>query len=278
MSQIATIPHGPDMKTSRQIFLIVLVWLSSAVAVADEPGGEAPRPTNLHLYLLIGQSNMAGRGDIEDQDRKTHPRVLMFNKDGQWTPAVDPLHFDKPIAGVSLGSTFGRVMAAEDDTITIGLIPCAVGGTPLKRWQKGGDLWKQAVARAKAAMKDGKLHGILWHQGESDAGSKDTADNYGQRLAEMVADLRKELDSPEVPFVAGTLGDFLAEETKGGTPSYWKLINEQIKAIPTTVPHTAVADSKGLKPKSDKVHFDAPSLRELGRRYAAAMQRLQQPR
>lgn len=265
------------MNTSRGAVVVALVWLCCARAFAAEPAASDKRPANLHLYLLIGQSNMAGRGEIEDQDRQTHPRVFMFTKDNQWAPAVDPLHFDKPIAGVSLGSTFGRAMADSDEAVTIGLIPCAVGGTPLKRWQKGGDLWKQAIARTNAAKKDGTLRGILWHQGESDAGQQATAANYSERLAELIVDLRKELAAPDVPFVAGKLGDFLAEKAKDGRPSYWKLVNEQIEALPRQVTHTAVVDSAGLKSKDDKVHFDAASLREFGRRYAAAMQRLQQP-
>ncbi len=264
------------MKIPCQVCVAALLWLCSVAAFAAEPAMPNIRPADLQLYLLIGQSNMAGRGELEDQDRQAHPRVLMFTKDNQWAPAVDPLHFDKPIAGVSLGSTFGRVMAEADEKVTIGLIPCAVGGTPLKRWQKGGDLWKQAVARTQAAMKDGTLQGILWHQGESDSGDEATAESYGQRLAEMVIDLRKELDAPDVPFVAGKLGDFLAEKSKDGQPSYWKLVNKNIEALPQLVPHTAVIESAGLKSKADKVHFDAASLREFGRRYATAMQRLQQ--
>jgi hypothetical protein len=262
------------MKMPCRLCVAALLWLCSMAAFAAEPATPEKRPAHWHLYLLIGQSNMAGRGEIEEQDRQVHPRVFMFTKDNQWAPAVDPLHFDKPIAGVSLGSTFGRVMADADKDVTIGLIPCAVGGTPLKRWQKDGDLWKQAVARAKAAMKDGTLRGILWHQGESDSGDKAIAESYGRRLAEMVVDLRKELDAPDVPFVAGKLGEFLAETSPEGLPSYWKLVNKQIESLPEHVPHTAVVDSAGLKSKADKVHFHAASLRELGRRYATAMQKL----
>lgn len=262
------------MLTLRRLLLVVLSVSCAAIAWGAEPPPVRGRQP-MHLYLLIGQSNMAGRGKVEDQDQQAHPRVVMFTKDNRWVPAVDPLHFDKPIAGVGLGTTFGKTMADDDGIVTIGLIPCAVGGTPLKRWQKGGDLFKQAVARAKAAQKDGTLKGILWHQGESDAGAQDTAETYGERLSQMVTDLREELDTPTAPFVAGTLGDFLAVKSKEGKPSYWKLINEQITALPKTLPHSAIADSAGLKDKGDKVHFDSPSLRTLGRRYAEAMQGVQ---
>jgi hypothetical protein len=242
------------------------------VVQAAEP---TPTKEKFRVYLLIGQSNMAGRGVVEEQDKQAHPRVLMFTKDESWAPAVDPLHFDKAAAGVGLGSSFGRAMADADPTITVGLIPCAVGGTPLSRWQKDGDLYKQAVVRAKKAMVDGTLCGILWHQGEGDSASKETADSYGERLAQMVVDLRAELGAGDVPFVAGQLGEFLLEKTKQGTPSFWPVVNEQIASLPNRVKNTAVVPSAGLKHKGDDVHFDSPSLREFGRRYATAMQKLQ---
>lgn len=256
------------------MFGMILVATIVSSAHADEPI-KRPAKEKFHLYLLIGQSNMAGRGVIEEQDKQPPPRVLKFTKEKNWAAAVDPLHFDKPIAGVGIGTTFGRVMAEAQPDVVIGLIPCAVGGTPLSRWQKEGDLYKQAVDRTRAAMRDGTLKGILWHQGESDSGSETTAKSYSERLAQMIRDLRTELEAGEVPFVAGELGQFLNRESKDGKPSYWPLVNEQINSLPKLVPHTAVASSKDLKHKGDVVHFDSPSLREFGKRYATAMQSLQ---
>lgn len=248
--------------------------LSLSAFASDAP--KLPAKKEFHLYLLIGQSNMAGRGKVEADDKVPHPRVLMFTKANDWAPAVDPLHFDKPtIAGVGLGSTFGRVMADANPNVTIGLIPCAVGGTPLSRWQKGGDLYEQALVRAKAAMKDGTLKGILWHQGEGDSGSESTAKTYAARLAQAVKDWRKDLGESDVPFVAGKLGLYLAKENKEGKPSYWPLVNEQIASLPKLVPHCAVVESDGLVHKGDQVHFDTPSLHEFGKRYAKQMQALQ---
>jgi hypothetical protein len=234
-----------------------------------------PSKDKLHLYLLIGQSNMAGRGAVEEQDKKPNAHVLTFTKEKAWAPAVDPIHFDKPIAGVGLGTTFGKVMAEANPGVTIGLVPCAVGGTPLDRWQKDKDLYAQALVRIKAALKDGTLKGILWHQGENDAGDLEKSKTYAARLAAMVQDWRKDLDAPDVPFVAGKLGEFLVETGKDGKPSHWKLVNEQIAEIPKLAKNAAVVESSGLKHKGDVVHFDSASLREFGKRYAKAMLELQ---
>ncbi len=258
------------------VLLVALVVGFHREAAADEPAIKLPTKEQFHLYLLIGQSNMAGRGKIEQQDKTPHPRVLKLTKENTWARGIDPLHFDKPqIAGVGLGSSFGRTMADADPDVTIGLIPCAVGGTPLVRWQKDGDLYKQAVERAKIAMKDGTLKGILWHQGENDAGREETAKTYSERLAKMIADLREELGVKDCPFVAGKLGEFLARESKDGKPNYWPLVNEQLDVVAKTVLHVAVVSSGDLKHNGDGVHFDSASLRELGKRYAKAMTELQ---
>lgn len=254
-------------------FALPVLLACASVSAGAEPV-QLPAKEKFHLYLLIGQSNMAGRGAVEDQDKVPHPRVLKFNASKAWAPALDPLHFDKPIAGVGLGSSFGRAMADADPSITVGLIPCAVGGTPLERWKKGGDLYQQAMVRAKAALKDGTIRGILWHQGEGDSGKKETAESYAARLSQMVKDLRAELGAGDVPFVAGELGLFLAKE-KEGKPSFWPTVNEQINSLPKLAPNTAVVSAEGLKHKGDQVHFDSASLREFGKRYAVAMQKLQ---
>ncbi len=235
-----------------------------------------PPKDKLHLYLLIGQSNMAGRGPLDIDQRVSRLRVLKFSQHNAWTAGIEPLHYDKPsIAGAGIGMSFARAMSDADKDITIGLIPCAVGGTPLSRWSKGGDLYNQALERARAAMKDGTLKGILWHQGENDAGAESTARSYAERLAQMVTDLRADLGAGEVPFVAGKLGEFLATQTKDGKPDFWPVVNEQLATLPAKVSHTAVVESTGLKHKGDHVHFDTPSLREFGQRYAEAMKKLQ---
>lgn len=230
---------------------------------------------DFHLYLLIGQSNMAGRGQVEPQDREIHPRVFMLDKAGKWAPAADPLHFDKPIAGVGPGLAFGRIMADRDSSIRVGLIPCAAGGSPISVWKHGG-FWEQtnskpyddAIERTRIAIKDGVLKGILWHQGESDSNEKD-AELYEDRLVELINTLRKELKAPDVPFIAATLGDFVVE----GNP-HARVVNEALRRIPQQVKNAACVDSSGLEHKGDNVHFSAESARELGRRYSKAMIRL----
>src|SRR3954468_2526779 len=94
------------------------------------------QPRDRELFLLIGQSNMAGRGPIEAQDREPIPGVYSLNKQMEWVPAIDPLHFDKPeIAAVGVGRTFAKTLLSVNPSASIGLIPCAFGGTSLEQWK-----------------------------------------------------------------------------------------------------------------------------------------------
>lgn len=254
-----------------------LIWSAGTLGVAADSPVALPQPEQFHLYLLAGQSNMAGRGKVTDADRTPHPRVLMLNKAGEWVPAVDPMHFDKPgIVGVGLGRTFGIDMAELDPNVTIGLIPCAVGGSGIDSWKPSGvhpetktKPWDDAIARTGVALKSGTLKGILWHQGESDSGPK-LADEYEAKLHDLIARFRKEFENPDLPFVAGQLGQFEDSPWSEGR----KTVDTAHRLLPEKVPHTAFVSSDDLKHKGDGTHFDADSCRTFGHRFAAEYQKL----
>jgi len=222
-------------------------------------------PEHMQLFLLIGQSNMAGRGKVEPADEVTHPRIFMLTKERDWVPAKDPLHFDKPVAGVGPGLEFARTLVAADPKITVGLIPCAVGGTALDKWKVGGELYTAAVARAREAMKRGTLGGILWHQGESDK-TPDQIATYGDRFAAMIRQLRHDLDAENVPVVMGELGRFRPAHAE---------FNAALPEISRQVPRCTYVTTENLVDRGDRLHFDAPSQRVLGQRYAAGFVGLQ---
>jgi hypothetical protein len=252
----------------------LLVWLNcfGFLPAAAAEAFQLPPKSRFHLFLLIGQSNMAGRGAVEEEDRTPHPRVLMLNQAGEWVPAVDPMHFDKPAAGVGLGKTFGRLVAEASPGVTVGLIPCAVGGSPIDAWKPGAfdaptrsHPWDDAIRRAKLALAAGELKGVLWHQGESDSNDK-LAAGYAAKLDDLVARLRKELNAPNVPFIAGQMGVFADNPWSDAK----KVVDRAHRELPSRVPRTAFVSAEGLRHKGDRVHFDSASLREFGRRYARA--------
>ena len=223
-----------------------------------------------HLYLLIGQSNMAGRGPVDAESKVPHPRVLMLNKNREWVPATDPMHFDKAVAGVGPGLAFGKRMAEENSKIRIGLIPCAVGGTPISAWVPGKEdksththPYDDMLERARVAMQAGVMKGILWHQGEADRSNPD----YGKRLTELIEQLRKDLSAPDVPFVAGELTPFNPKNA-AATAAF----NAVVRGL--SMRNYACVSGEGLEHRGDNTHYDTASARILGQRYAEKIKEL----
>jgi hypothetical protein len=255
---------------STHVRLLITAISAIAFTTTAAPHG------NLQLFLLVGQSNMAGRGRVTEADRRSHPRVLMLTKDDTWEPAVSPVHFDKKVAGVGLGRTFGITIAEGDPQATIGLIPCAVGGSPISTWEPcayykatKSHPWDDAIRRAKVALKSGTLKGILWHQGESDS-KWNLAPLYEKKIHDLIARFRAELNAPDVPFIAGQMGEFKERPWS----DHKKQVDRVQRELSSKVSNTAFVNSNGLEHKGDKVHFNAAGFRELGRRYAAAYREL----
>jgi hypothetical protein len=194
----------------------------------------------------------------------------MLDKNNHWVPASDPVHFDKPaVAGIGPAIGFAKAMLAVHPKIRIGLVPCALGGSPIRVWEPDSVYlqhfhpYDDAVARTEIAMRQGVLKGILWHQGESD-NSPEAAALYAAKFKILMARFRTAFRLPQLPVVAGEIGYF----------NKVNFINKVIDALPGQVQHMAVVSAEGLTDKGDATHFDARSARELGKRYAAALQKL----
>ncbi len=247
-------------------------------AIAEQTQVNVPNdPENFHLIVLAGQSNMAGRGKVAAKDQKVHPRILCLSASGQWKHAVAPLHFDKPkLVGVGLGRTFALRYAAEHPDVTVGLVPCAVGGSPIAAWAPGGyhqqtntHPYDDALARCRRAMESGRIKAVLWHQGESDS-KPNLAPVYREKLTELVERFRTDTNSGEAPWIIGQLGQF---KEKPWTDAR-RLVDQAHRQVATEIPHAAFVCSTGLVHKGDETHFSSASVRELGRRYFSAWKQL----
>ncbi|HLT93586.1 MAG TPA: sialate O-acetylesterase [Membranihabitans sp.] len=230
--------------------------------------------SNFHIYLALGQSNMAGRGKVEGKySRMMHDRVYMMDREGEWVQARHPVHFDKPsVIGVGPSLSFGFYMARKHKKERIGLVPCAVGGTSIELWTPGAydDVtgthpWDDAEWRIREAMKHGIVKGVIWHQGESDA-RPDRAERYIANLTELIDRLRRLTGNPQLPVVVGELGQYR---------EVYQTINQILAEVPQNIPYTAVAVSKGLSPMEDGTHFTAKSAHKLGLRMAHQMHTLE---
>ena len=219
--------------------------------------------------LLIGQSNMAGRGNMEDVPPIRDKRCFML-RNGRWQPMREPINPDRPIfegmyrSGVGLSASFAGDYAKYFDH-PVGLIPCADGGTSMDQWMPGDILYDHAVCLTKLAQRTSRLKAILWHQGESDCHDEALVDSYAQRFAYMINSLRKDLDAEDVPVIIGQLHSGYSE--KWGLGEMPKKLNGVFDEIARQLPNCAVVSAQGLQLKEDGLHFNAVSLREFGSRY-----------
>ncbi|WP_297089321.1 sialate O-acetylesterase [uncultured Draconibacterium sp.] len=248
----------------------LLFWQCNAVVQNDGDEVKDEQARNLDIYLLIGQSNMAGRATIEGADKDTLKNVFLYTGTVgcEWEKAANPLNkystIRKDISMQRLGPGyhFAKTMVELNGKNSIGLVVNAKGGTKIELWQPGGEFYNEAVKRTKAALKYGTLKGILWHQGESNSSKYN---EYMPKIIVLIEALRSDLAVKNLPFVAGQLsGD---KENRAG-------FNQMILDLPNKLQGCGVVSSEGTG-TIDSTHFDAASQQLLGQRYAQKMFEIQ---
>jgi len=261
------------------VAIVILLFLTSCFVNKSSDENEAlnDQKENFHIYLLMGQSNMAGRGMVEHEDTLTHPRVFMLDKDTSWVLAKNPIHFDKSVAGTGLGLTFGKIMAEENPEVKIGLVPCAKGGSSINQWfpdsihqATNSYPYNEMIAKSIKVLSEGTLKGILWHQGEADTKSAVDIANYQEKFNGMINLLINDLGIPSMPIVMGEIGSFFTENRP--LARELNILFGQMAAQNECI---ELVKADNLKHKGDSVHFDSNSYRLLGKRYATKMKELQ---
>lgn len=220
-------------------------------------------------FLMIGQSNMAGRGEFGDVPSIENDACFMLRM-GRWQKMQEPVNPDRGIfggefhSGISLAASFADE-AARRLNRKIGLIPCADGGTRIDQWTPGEVLYDHAVMTTKLAMRSSDLCGILWHQGESDCESDEGLTHYREKFLTMMTRLRADLGLPDIPVVIGEISESITE--RWGVGERPARFNRLLHEAAGELLSCGIVSAKGLTLKPDGIHFDAVSLREFGKRY-----------
>ncbi len=222
-------------------------------------------------FLMVGQSNMAGRGFIHEVEPIVNERIVML-RNGRWQMMAEPINYDRSVAGIGLAASFADAWCLGNAEGQIGLIPCAEGGSEIDEWAVGGTLYNHAVSEARFAMKSSHLSGILWHQGENDSfGSKH--ETYYNKLLKIMHGFRDELDLPDIPIIVGGLGNYLGQFGFGKNCTEYALINENLKKFAFEQDNCFYVDAAGLTCNPDGIHINAKSQRKFGLRYFEAFYR-----
>lgn len=160
--------------------------------------------------------------------------------------------------------TFAHELALKmGGSVKIGLVPCAAG-TYIDQWINNSSfgytgkfyLYTNLINRAKKAPKSGKIIGMIWHQGESDAVTSKYV-GYKTRMNTLFQKIRTDLNMPAMPIVAGELGYYLVNNS-----SYpcWDSINNAINKLKLFLAnYDVVSATEGLTCNSDKTHFTSYS-------------------
>ena len=230
-----------------------------------------PPKDKLWIFLMAGQSNMAGRGIIEAEDTLTNPRILTMNKDGEWIYAKEPIHFHtNKNRGLDCGMSFARtLLTSVPDDVTIAIIPSAMGGSSMSQWltdelYRNQHLWSNLKSKIRATEKYGVFKGMIWHQGESDA-KKGSIAKYNRKFHLFLKRLRMETATPNLPVVVGEIGKFQTYRP------LWIEFNQMIHQMAQSDRLISIIRTDDLDDKGDQVHFNAEGQRTMGIRYARKM-------
>jgi hypothetical protein len=200
--------------------LLLLLLLPAAAAAVSLP------PSNKVVFILGGQSNMAGRGGVVGShwdgmvppECAPNPSILRLSPQLRWEEAHEPLHNgidSNRTCGVGPGMSFANALLRSGQFPVIGLVPCAVGGTRMADWAKGTDLYSDLVRRSRVALETGgRIGAVLWYQGESDTVRWADANEYARRMAMLVRNLRADLAMPHL---------LLIQKTKCNNKGRWRV-------------------------------------------------------
>ena len=194
-----------------------------------------------HLFILSGQSNMAG-----------------LDPDMSFTPTVR--------------EAFGaeHVIVVKD----------AQGGQPIRRWynqwkpatgdapKATGDLYDRLMTKVNAAIKDQKIATVtfVWMQGERDAREKH-GEVYAKSLAGLIEQLGADLGHKDVNFVIGRLSDF---DNDNKRYPHWTIVRDAQVKVAEASKRGAWVDTDDLNGDKDGLHYTKEGYKTLGERFAKA--------
>jgi hypothetical protein len=238
------------------------------------------------VWIAAGQSNMQGCGNYVDR-AKPHKLVRAFYMTDKWAVAedpihqlaiaVDPVHNDgKPLAvapattkGVGPAIAFAKDMHKRTG-VPQGILACAHGGTSMAQWspelksKAGHSLYGATIRRFE---KNGSaIKGVIWYQGESDAGEEQSK-VFTEKLKALVAAFRKDCKNPKLPFAQVQISrvinfDFFAK--------HWNIIQDKQRLLQSSVKGVATIPAIDLS-LDDLIHISGRDMQVLGARLADAM-------
>jgi len=248
------------------------------------------------LWILAGQSNMQGYGDMTGVEEPS-PLVCAYGMNEKWSIAEEPLHWlnespdpahhpgkspeeidearnaprGKPGKGTGPGLPFAKRLVARTN-VPIGLLPCAHGGTSMDQWDParkdlgGKSLYGSMLRRFHAV--GGRVKGVLWYQGESDA-SPQAQPPYRKKMERFIESVRDDFGNPKLPFYLVQLSRVTHISID---PGAWSAIQQDQRLIGREIPGVVTVSAIDLE-LDDLIHIGTQGNKRLGRRLARVADR-----
>lgn len=257
---------------------------SSGGDVTSEPGStdEAPATTEsvtpggeptLHVFMLLGQSNMAGVATREASDTNTDERMMVFGGCGHpkltWNVATEPPLNECPGEkgwnldnSVDPGMWFAKTLLDKlPPGDKIGLVGTAESGQAIETFITGGEYHNMVIQKASGAAmgENAKLAGMIFHQGESNCGAPDWPGKVVQLYQEVKEAFGADYD---VPFILGEI----PAENAGCASAHNPRVHEAAGLLPDGA--YVVQDGTHIL---DQYHWDHASVVTMGKRYGEKM-------
>lgn len=236
------------------------------------------------LYLLAGQSNMSGRGNLSEVPTFTNAsRITMFANDWTWKAASEPVDsaFNQQLS-VSLDNPVGAgpSMAFADRMVTlrnndVGLIPCSKGSSSIQDWNPSYSYWSLyggGVAAAKEALKQSGtvFKGVIFWQGESDTYNTSLLNAWPRNMWLFINGLRQDFNNPTLPIVFAQLSK--NPTTRAAEFPQWAALKNLQWGFRD--PSIKMITTEDLPVQSDELHCTTAGAVTAGIRFADAMHAL----
>ena len=250
----------------------------------------------IDVFLFAGQSNMVGgqpvsalpaelrgkQNDVLFQYRLRHSRFDTVSESSDWIPLEPTVNLGLVGANYGPEITFADELKAKGAATPFAIVKVAANGTSLaNNWNPAATknlieadappLYQVMINKAKSSMDqlradgyDPRLAGFVWVQGFADSGSYFDSLNYGDNLANLIANVRTDLDAPNLPAIFSRIhADSLRQD-------YLPELRAGQERVASEDPFAAIVDIDDLLLGGDSVHYSGSAQVALGRRVADA--------
>jgi hypothetical protein len=234
------------------------------------------------VFLLAGQSNMAGEGNVADLTApyNTPLSEVKFWNNSQWVALRGG--FGDGTSGTLFGPEIGfghrlHELYPKDD---IYLVKYGLTSTNLAvDWNPNGAGIRYNIFKstADAALKNlanaglsPTIAGMIWMQGENDALNSTYAAAYRNNLVNLISTVRSQFSTPDMPFVDGRVLACYGTQTDSD------LVRNAQMTVPAQVGHAAWVNTDDL-PLAFTGHYGTQGQIELGIRFANAVASVPEP-